>query len=411
MPKSFERGSITEWQGNRGIVMKPGTGAWFRVRAYNMEPDGHDVPVEQGEDVAFAWVHEGNRMIVTRCVRLGHTRLPESWAQEDWPPQAGRWCPRDLIGNGRNGEVWAGRGPEGKDVAIKYLRRATDESYKRFRAEIEIMSRLAGTEGVLPLLDHRVPDVVSLTDPAWLVTPLAIPLIGSAATTSFENTVAAFAKVSDTLTSLAEQGISHRDLKPDNLFWLDNAPAIGDFGLVDFPGKETVTTSHEKLGPRFYLAPEMLAAPHRADGRPADVYTLAKCFWVVATGQKYPIPGEQRESVHQTRLSTYVAHRRARQLDRLIARCTRHNSQERPTMAEFRNELRSWLNNEGTALRPRYPRRFEASELAKFAVDLEDSDRIILRCNQCGKGWSPNILRGGKLPRGYWRCPNRCNSD
>jgi hypothetical protein len=29
-----------------------------------------------------------------------------------------------------------------------------------------------------------------------------------------------------------------------------------------------------------------------------------------------------------------------------------------------------------------------------------------LRCMICGMTWSPCILPGGKLPRGYWKCPD-----
>jgi serine/threonine protein kinase len=38
------------------------------------------------------------------------------------------------------------------------------------------------------------------------------------------------------LADLAEEGISHRDVKPENLFRLDDAWVIGAFGLVDYPG-------------------------------------------------------------------------------------------------------------------------------------------------------------------------------
>jgi hypothetical protein len=42
-------------------------------------------------------------------------------------------------------------------------------------------------------------------------------------------------------------------------------------------------------------------------------------------------------------------------------------------------------------------------------VTLLDEQRTILKCNNCGQPWSPNIQSGGRLPRGYWKCPNRCN--
>ncbi len=184
---------------------------------------------------------------------------------------------------------------------------------------------------------------------------------------------------------------------------------VGDFGLVDFPGKESLTGHHKKLGPMFYLAPEMLNEPHSSDGRPADVYSFAKSLWVLATGQNYPIPGEHRDSVYQTRLSAYVGHRRSRDLDRLIAQCTRHDARQRPAMATVAADLRLWSKGK---LEGRYsfPKRCTERELAKVAVQLTDPLRLILHCRQCGRGWSPNIKSGGKLPRGYWRCPSGCNS-
>jgi serine/threonine protein kinase len=42
----------------------------------------------------------------------------------------------------------------------------------------------------------------------------------------------AIAAVTQTLAALAEHAISHRDLKPDNLFRLDEVWSVGDFGLV-----------------------------------------------------------------------------------------------------------------------------------------------------------------------------------
>jgi hypothetical protein len=36
---------------------------------------------------------------------------------------------------------------------------------------------------------------------------------------------------------------------------LNGQPTLGDFGLVDFPGKPEITDRMEILGPRFYIAP------------------------------------------------------------------------------------------------------------------------------------------------------------
>lgn len=52
-----------------------------------------------------------------------------------------------------------------------------------------------------------------------------------------------------------------------------------------------------------------------------------------------------------------------------------------------------------------------AYTLKQHGVSLIDERRIMLQCNSCGKGWSPNIQSGGRLPKGYWKCPNGCNHE
>jgi hypothetical protein len=55
------------------------------------------------------------------------------------------------------------------------------------------------------------------------------------------------------------------------------------------------------------------------------------------------------------------------------------------------------------------PKRFCESGMAKVAVAIVDQNRMLLKCQKCGQVWSPNLRSGGRLPRGYWQCPNGCN--
>ncbi len=36
-------------------------------------------------------------------------------------------------------------------------------------------------------------------------------------------------------------------------------------------------------------------------------------------------------------------------------------------------------------------------------------DQTVFECEECGQVWSPNLLPGGRFPRGYRTCPNGCN--
>ena len=42
---------------------------------------------------------------------------------------------------------------------------------------------------------------------------------------------------------------------------------------------------------------------------------------------------------------------------------------------------------------------------------IEGSQNTIFECLACGRRWAALIQRGGRLPRGYWKCPEGCNHD
>lgn len=86
------------------------------------------------------------------------------------------------------------------------------------------------------------------------------------------------------LETLHRRGLLHRDLKPDNILWVDGSAILGDIGLV------TDTTSVSLAGTPGFLPPEVLAGIreyHQAD----DYYSLGKVIYCALTGmpvEKYP---------------------------------------------------------------------------------------------------------------------------
>ncbi len=51
------------------------------------------------------------------------------------------------------------------------------------------------------------------------------------------------------------------------------------------------------------------------------------------------------------------------------------------------------------------------NELHKRGDELisDGVSNITFQCKLCGTIHSPNLQEGGKLPRGYWVCPDKCN--
>jgi hypothetical protein len=49
-------------------------------------------------------------------------------------------------------------------------------------------------------------------------------------------------------------------------------------------------------------------------------------------------------------------------------------------------------------------------KLKQVGVSLIDPSTFALQCECCGLIWWPKLLPGGgRLPRGYWKCPHGCN--
>jgi serine/threonine protein kinase len=258
----------------------------------------------------------------------------------------GSWELTQRLARGGNGEVWEVRGDDGTCRAIKILdlKEKRDRPYRlaRFKDEIRFLTEHPGRSGVLPLLDHRLSD--SPDEVSWYVMPKAIPIrIALGNDPEPEAVIDAVAAIAETLAALAADGIGHRDIKPDNLFKLENEWVIGDFGLVTYPDKDALTQHGRRLGPLYFMAPEMQRDADRAQAEPADVWALAKTLWVLLVAQPDPLPGPHRPADPAYALRQRINYGRAGELDLLLERATLIDPASRESMTGFARELRACL--------------------------------------------------------------------
>jgi serine/threonine protein kinase len=251
----------------------------------------------------------------------------------------------ERLGKGGNAKVWRATDSGGREVALKVIDAIHEqrEQYKRFVREIEFLRSVEDTTGVLPLIDAHLPDAPSEDDRPWLAMPIATPITDALHDQPLETVVEALATVATTLARLHGDGIGHRDVKPGNLYLLGGGWLVGDFGLVSVPDVEELTQSGRPLGPAHFTPYEMISNPDSADPKPADVYSLAKTLWVLATDQRFPPEGHQPSGARGFGVNDFRPHPNAYLLDALIDRSTRIHPAERPTMAEFADDLRRWL--------------------------------------------------------------------
>ena len=259
--------------------------------------------------------------------------------------QVGPWTLEKRLGRGGNATVWeATRSGHEGSVALKIINvnNVEREPYQRFVREIGFLREHQTVSGILPLLDAHLPEEPTKKDQPWLAMPIATPIGTALAGRPLVDVVGAVAAVADTLWRLQRDfDIAHRDVKPGNLYEL-NAWLIGDFGLVALPDTEGLTAEGRPLGPAHYTAYEMIRDPTAAAPHPADVYSLGKTLWVLATDQRFPPEGHQPIGTRGFEIGDFRPHAHAGVLDQEIDLMTRLHAEERPTKEQVARDLTAW---------------------------------------------------------------------
>lgn len=302
--------------------------------------------------------------------------------------QLGEWT---LQAGGRfTDDVWIVKDDGGRSGVIKTARGKKAPWVERFTHEVAALETLQPSPGVLRLLDRD-----RSSTPQWMVTELAEPLASHLSPApDLGAIVSAFADIADTLVDAERRGISHRDIKPDNLFFARGRSVVGDFGLATGHDSPGLTGHGERVGPANFCAPEALDAHESIDWSAADVYSLTKSLWAILAEKKYPPQGPMYVRRQECDLGRFGG-RAGEDLARLFEIATADSPSDRPSLSEFGDELRSWLHAYPAGSTPRppldYPNVFDEATSAA-AVDeggpakiLDDAvQKLLERCRRAG---------------------------
>jgi hypothetical protein len=270
------------------------------------------------------------------------------------------------LGEGGMGEVFLARQlSTGRTVALKLLRIAGTTA--RFRTEIAALATLRhpGLVSILYAGDHAGRPYFAMD---WVDGPDLAAWIKNS-TPTIRQIVTLTLEVADAVQHAHDQGILHRDLKPQNiLVGSDGSPRVTDFGLARFLDgeessglKEGMTSTGTRLGTPAYMAPEQVRGDRAAEGWWTDVYGLGATLYFLLTGVA-PFRGDTAESVFQSVLEQDVVSLRAlrpdcdRDLETVVLGALDKECRSRyPSVEAWQADLARWLAGEPIARHPPGP--------------------------------------------------------
>jgi predicted Ser/Thr protein kinase len=208
-----------------------------------------------------------------------------------------------LLGRGGMGAVYKARQPHlDRLVALKVLPPTTGRGTafaERFAREARTLAKLNHPH-IVTVYDFGQADglyyiVMEYVDGVNLRQTLR------AGRLSPRQALAIVPQICEALQYAHDQGIVHRDVKPENiLLTADGRVKIADFGLAKIMARDTgaalLTGMGEVMGTFHYMAPEQLERPQAVDHR-ADIYSLGVVFYELLTGQlplgRFPPPSRK----------------------------------------------------------------------------------------------------------------------
>ncbi|MDT5002197.1 MAG: hypothetical protein QOK12_4302 [Mycobacterium sp.] len=198
---------------------------------------------------------------------------------------------RSLLGAGGMGEVYQAYDTvKDRMVALKLLRPelAVDPSFQeRFRRESRTAARLHEPH-IVPVHDFGEIDGVLFIDMRLVEGASLKAVLARSGPMVPARAVAIITQVAAALDAAHASGLTHRDVKPENLLLTsDDFVYLVDFGIAHSGGDSGLTSAGSAIGSCAYMAPERFSGG--TVGPPADVYSLTCVLFECLTGQPpYP---------------------------------------------------------------------------------------------------------------------------
>lgn len=310
-----------------------------------------------------------------------NTQVRQQRRRNDWQPPtvetiAERFPDLDgiqLVGRGGMGAVYRARQKHlDRIVALKILppQLLEDRTFgERFTREAKAMARL-NHPNIVTIHDFGQRDDLFFFIMEY-VDGLTLRQVQARGRISPQQAVAIVPQICDALQYAHEQGIVHRDVKPENVLLNRRGEVkIADFGLAKLIGaavedKPAMDATTSVVGTPLYMAPEQIAAPQAVDHR-ADIYSLGVILYELLTGE---LPdGDFRPLTSRMQVDV--------KLNELVMRALEPDPAMRFRSAvEFRTQLGT-LAMEAAAIALPSPRSNFGQKVASGSTDAPDVEKV-----------------------------------
>ena len=179
----------------------------------------------------------------------------------------------------------------GRKVVVKVLPPdlAASVNVERFRREIQLAAQLQHPH-IVPVLSAGISDGLPYYTMPLVQGESLRQRISKSGELPINDVIRIMRDVLSALSYAHEQGVVHRDIKPDNVLLTKHHALVTDFGVAKAlsaatnPGS-SLTSLGVALGTPAYMAPEQAAADPNTDHR-ADIYAVGATAYEMLTGKQ-----------------------------------------------------------------------------------------------------------------------------
>ncbi|WP_290664089.1 protein kinase [Ignavibacterium sp.] len=170
-----------------------------------------------------------------------------------------------------------------------------DRRLKRFEREIEALKKCDGSTNVVKYFEKGKQQISDMNFLYYVMEKADSDLKNFIMDNSLDiqYKVQLCQKLLNGLYELHKKGIYHRDIKPDNILFVNEEWKIGDLGLVQFRDDDvSIDLENEFIGPRGWVSPEAMNKflTYKKDiefsfdcdiDDKSDIYQLGNLFWFI----------------------------------------------------------------------------------------------------------------------------------